>query len=132
MAISVNTFEFLHNQNTWAARTVGTLTKKLYYNYPSAWVSAVTLPAWHEADPAVAHPYRVHGDAMTTVGKTAQLDLTDIVMVSTIQDTYPCYIKGIKWSLDTTSVKTTLELQKPIPYEYVPAWLEAIRWKGKD
>lgn len=132
VAISVNTFEFLHNQNTWAARAVGTLTKKLYYNYPSAWPSAVTLPAWHEADPAVAHPYRVHGDAMAAVGKTAQLDLTDIVMVSTVQDTYPCHIKGIKWTLDTTSVKTTLELQKPIPYEYVPAWLEAIRWKGKD
>lgn len=130
--ISVNTFEFLHNQNTWAARTVGTLAKKLYYNYPSAWPSAVTLPAWHEADPAVAHHYRVHGDAMATVGKTAQLDLTDIVMVSTIQDTYPCHIKGIKWTLDTTSIKTVLELQKPIPYEYVPAWLEAIRWKGKD
>ena len=130
--ISVNTFEFLHNQNTWAARTVGTLTKKLYYNYPSAWPSAVTLPAWHEADPAVAHPYRVHGDAMATVGRTAQLDLTDIVMVSTIQDTYPCHIRAIRWSLDTTSIKTTLELQKPIPYEYVPAWLEAIRWKGKD
>ena len=67
-----------------------------------------------------------------TVGRTAQLDLTDIVMVSTIQDTYPCHIKGIKWTLDTTAVKTVLELQKPIPYEYVPAWLEAIRWKGKD
>lgn len=132
VAISVNTFEFLHNSNTWAARTVGVLTKKLYYNYPSAWPASVTLPAWHENDPAVAQRYRSHGDAMLVVGKTAQLDLTDVVMVSTIQDTYPCHVKGIKWSLDTTSIKTVLELQKPIPYEYVPAWLEAIRWKGKD
>ena len=86
----------------------------------------------HEYYQAVAQHYRVHGDAMAAVGQTAQLDLTDIVMVSTIQDTYPCHVTGIKWSLDTASVKTTLTLQKPMPYEHVPAWLESIRWKGRD
>lgn len=130
--ISLNGFEGLTSQNSWQSRTVGILTKKLYYNYPSAWVSSVTLPAWHEADPAVAHWNRSHGDAMYTTCETAQIDLTDIVMVSTIQNTYPCHVIGVKWSLDATSIKTTLTLQKPIPYEYVPAWLEAIRWKGKD
>ncbi|RKV68159.1 MAG: hypothetical protein D8B44_04275 [Actinomyces sp.] len=130
--ISLNGFEGLTSQNSWQSRTVGILTKKLYYNYPSAWVSSVTLPAWHENDPAVAHWNRSHGDAMYTVNETAQIDLTDIVMVSTVQDTYPCHVTGIRWSLDTTSIKTALTLQKPIPYEHVPAWLEAIRWKGKD
>ena len=95
-------------------------------------MSSVTLPAWHEAAPAVAHWNRSHGDAMYTTCETAQIDLTDIVMVSTAQDTYPCHVTGIRWSLDTTSIKTTLTLQKPIPYEHVPAWLESIRWKGKD